>query len=505
MNALIIGGGLGGLFSGAILAKEGLKVTILEKNATVGGGLQSFTRFGEIFDTGMHVVGGLQEGGNIRRICNYLGIWDKIHLRKIPSECTDRLYFAEDKKYYQIASGKDQFVASLSRYFPRQYDNLVGYVEAMYRVVEEMDLFHLRPEMRDIFSHSKDFGMSAERFIAKYISDERLRQIVAYLNPLYGGRANMTPAFIHATISVLHLNGLNRFAGGSQLFAEALSDYIKERGGQVIVGDGVQQIHTEGRNITGVTSQTGKFFTADYYISDIHPCTLLTLLDDASILPKAYRMRLQEIPNTYSAFILYLKLKPKTFPYLSHTGYYMQSYDMMWNFGNASQTGNSQSPNGKFSWPLGFLYMTPPEIEQGEFSRKMIITAPMVWQEVSRWEDTSVGHRGLEYEEWKKACAEKLLSGMEEMYPGFRGYVENMNTASPLTIRDYYGVKEGAMFGYAKDWKNMALSLVPVVTKIPNLLLTGQCNNLHGFCGVPLTAINTCEAILGRNYVINKL
>ena len=61
------------------------------------------------------------------------------------------------------------------------------------------------------------------------------------------------------------------------------------------------------------------------------------------------------------------------------------------------------------------------------------------------------------------------------------------------------------MFGYAKDWRNMALSWVPVATKIPNLLLTGQCINLHGFCGVPLTAISTCEAILGQNHLTNKL
>ena len=66
-RVLIIGGGLGGLFSGAILAKEGMEVTVLEKNVSIGGGLQSFTRFGEVFDTGMHVLGGLQEGGNIRR------------------------------------------------------------------------------------------------------------------------------------------------------------------------------------------------------------------------------------------------------------------------------------------------------------------------------------------------------------------------------------------------------------------------------------------------------
>ena len=77
-KVVIIGGGLGGLFTGAILSKEGLHVTVLEKNTTIGGGLQSFKRFGETFDTGMHVIGGMQAGGNIRKICNYLGILDQV-------------------------------------------------------------------------------------------------------------------------------------------------------------------------------------------------------------------------------------------------------------------------------------------------------------------------------------------------------------------------------------------------------------------------------------------
>ena len=41
-QVVIIGGGLGGLFTGAILSKEGFCVTILEKNAMIGGGLQTF-------------------------------------------------------------------------------------------------------------------------------------------------------------------------------------------------------------------------------------------------------------------------------------------------------------------------------------------------------------------------------------------------------------------------------------------------------------------------------
>lgn len=70
-TVVIIGAGLGGLFTGAILSKEGFKVTLLEKNATIGGGLQTFRRFGESFDTGMHIVGGLTPEGNIRKICKY--------------------------------------------------------------------------------------------------------------------------------------------------------------------------------------------------------------------------------------------------------------------------------------------------------------------------------------------------------------------------------------------------------------------------------------------------
>ena len=73
-KVIIIGAGLGGLFTGAILSKEGFEVTLLEKNALIGGGLETFHRFGEHFDTGMHVIGGMHPDGNIWKICRYLGI-----------------------------------------------------------------------------------------------------------------------------------------------------------------------------------------------------------------------------------------------------------------------------------------------------------------------------------------------------------------------------------------------------------------------------------------------
>lgn len=493
-SVVIIGGGLGGLFTGAILAKEGIKVTVIEKNATVGGGLQSFTRFGEVFDTGMHVIGGMRDGGNIRRICEYLGIFDKVHIMDVDSDPIDVLYFSEDKHTYRIAEGKENFVASLVESFPDQGENLKNYVDAIFNIVGELDMFFLRPSVDYIQNHCDDFMMAANEFIAKYVSNKRLQSVLAYMNPLYAGRKGKTPAYIHALISVLYIDGPSRFAGGSQLFANTLSDLITECGGEVIAGDGVAHIATEERTITSVTTRKGRSFTADYYISAIHPCSLLKLLDDESALPKAYRNRLEDIPNSYSAFTLNIKLKPNTLRYFNHSRYYMSRYDDIWNFDRSDRP-----------WPLGFLYMTPPEIEQGEYSTKMIVTAPMTWDLVKQWEDTTLGHRTAEYEAWKEECKEKLLTCMEEVIPNFRECVEKINTASPLTIRDYYAVKEGAMCGYSKDCNNIVLSQVPIVTKIKNLLLTGQNCNIHGFCGVPLVAINTAEVILGKNYVLNRI
>lgn len=493
-SVVIIGGGLGGLFTGAILAREGVGVTVLEKNTNAGGGLQSFTRFGETFDTGMHVITGMKEGGNVYRICKYLGILDKVHVEHIGTDVVDRIFFAEDGRTYDMMQGRERFIDSLAKDFPEQRQNLERYVEAMYRIVDEVDMFYLRPSSSANLVHSDEFMMAASDFIDSYITDKRLSSILAYMNTLYGGGRGITPAYIHAIVSVLSINGPSRFAGGSQLFADTLRDSIVSNGGRVITGDEVTRVCTKDKVIDCVVTSKGHSYTADHYICAIHPCTFIRLLDDPKALPKAFRDRLEELPNTYSAFILNIRLKPGKFRYIGHMSYYMSRYADMWNFG--SETGE---------WPVGFLFTTPPEIGQGEYSTKMIIASPMSWNTVRRWENTTVGRRGSEYEDWKCRCTDLLLDRMERLYPDFRDCIENINSASPLTIRDYYGVKDGSMYGFAKDCRNILLTHIPVATKISNLLLTGQNINLHGFCGVPLTAINTSEAILGNNYVLNRI
>ena len=94
---------------------------------------------------------------------------------------------------------------------------------------------------------------------------------------------------------------------------------------------------------------------------------------------------------------------------------------------------------------------------------------------------------------------------MERMYPGFRDSIDFAFASSPLTIRDYYGNKEGSNYGFQKDSDNLMLSQMSVATKVKNLYLTGQNVNIHGLCGVSLTAIETAEALVGHNTIVHKI
>jgi all-trans-retinol 13,14-reductase len=129
----------------------------------------------------------------------------------------------------------------------------------------------------------------------------------------------------------------------------------------------------------------------------------------------------------------------------------------------------------------------------------------MSFDTVKKWENTTTGKRGEEYTAFKKRCEEQIINKLEKIFPDIRACIKSIYSASPLTIRDFYNQKEGALYGVKKDCNNMMLSHIPVRTKLKNLLLSGQNINLHGMVGTPLTAINTCAELLGMEYLLNEI
>lgn len=119
--------------------------------------------------------------------------------------------------------------------------------------------------------------------------------------------------------------------------------------------------------------------------------------------------RLSGKAGEYSEFLFSLlavhKDETGTFPYINHSIYITRNYADIWQFGNASKP-----------WPLGLLMMTPPVAGQGQWSEKVLITVPMLFDKVSRWADTTTGHRGDDYARWKEERAAEVLAMVEKRF-----------------------------------------------------------------------------------------
>lgn len=499
-TSVIIGGGLGGLFCGALLAKQGVQVTVLEKNAIAGGGLQCFKRNGVSYETGMHLVSGFQEGGSLNRICKYLGIMDRLRLQPMPADAMDSVIYIDNEGKptlsYNLPQGREAFADYLKQQFPAEAEGIDSYMKDMYEMTDTLDLYHLRPTSVLMLQHPWMYR-PVDEFIAHHVKDPRLREILAHHCPMYGGKSNSTPAYIHAAIQVLYIDGSQIFVGGSQQLADALTDCICQNGGKVLAGDAVSHVEVESRKVLWVETKSGKRYEGDNYISDIHPVSLFNLCAEGTF-QKSFTNRLRSIPNTYSSFTVFFHFKPGMEMVLNRPIYVLREKASVWDmYDYSSRQDKNLGAGSSLPWPVGFLMVTPPGGQN-----TLSAVSPMQISECEEWADSRVGHRPEAYRAWKEKRIEAMTEAIARIYPDFKNRIDSVFGASPLTIRDFYNVPEGSMYGFRKDTNNIFLSNVSARTKVENLYLTGQNIGLHGICGVPLTAIKTVESILGKDSVL---
>jgi all-trans-retinol 13,14-reductase len=112
-DAVIIGSGMGSLCCAYILAKEGMKVCVLEKNRQIGGSLQIYSRDKTVFETGVHYIGGLDEGQNLNSYFKYFGLMQELKLHKLNEDGFDIISFKGDDQLYPHAQGYDNFIEKL--------------------------------------------------------------------------------------------------------------------------------------------------------------------------------------------------------------------------------------------------------------------------------------------------------------------------------------------------------------------------------------------------------
>jgi all-trans-retinol 13,14-reductase len=490
-DIIIIGSGLGGLVCGYILSKNGYKVAILEKNAQIGGCLQTFTRKGIKFDTGMHYIGSMNKGQIMYRFFKYLNLTEDVKISRLNRDGHDIINFRGEE--YPLASGYENFEDKLSEKFPKNRSEIKEYIKRIRKIANASPLYNLHEINNSVFIETDYIKTSINDFIASITSNNVLRNVLAGNLPLYAGTKDKTPTYIHALINNLYIQSAYRIIGGSDIIAESLAKSIRSFGGDVFTKSDVLKIICDEYKAKAVMLADGTIFEGENFISNIHPQATLEKLD-SNLIRKAYRDRINELGNTISNFTLYLKFKENTTPYLNYNYYYYDN-ESVWDASSYKID----------TWPNSYLYMHQCSKDLQKYADSAEMIGYMRFDEVKQWEDTTIGQRGSDYIEFKERKAQLMLDKLEKSFPGIKNSIESYYTSSPLTYRDYTATKEGSMYGIERDKNFPTQTLVSQRTKIPNLFLTGQNINSHGILGVTIGAVITCAEFLGINFIIKDI
>jgi prolycopene isomerase len=460
-DAVIIGAGISGLVCGCYLAKAGMKVLIVEKNAQPGGYCTSFTRQGFLFDACAHSLGSLREGEVLATILKDLMIFDRIAFHK-SSPC-DTVIAPDLRVSFYNDIGKT--ISEFSKCFKKESVKIGEFFEYINNL--------------NGFAHVKLRKQTFKEFLDSYFYDERLKSIISIITL---GNVGLPPSTLSAFTAVklyrqFMLDGGYYPIGGMQKFPDILTQRFKELGGNFISLSVVTKILVENHRACGVILKSGEKVFSKYVVSACDAKQTFNDLISAESIDNKFLDKVNSLCPSISAFILYIGLDGTSeglFP-KGVNFWYLPDYDI-----EAVQKINEEGKSIDFNrqWFLGRFI---PD------SKSFILIANMPFKTASFWEKN------------RQSFSDGLINQVEKIIPTFKSHIRYVDSATPQTLYKWTLNYHGASYGWASLPEQFALEGLAQLTSLKNLYLAGHWTTVvQGIPGVAYIGKDTANIIIRR-------
>ncbi len=451
-DVVVIGAGNGGLTAACTLARQGVKTLLLERHNVPGGCATSFRRGRFEFEVALHQLSGLgskDKPGPLFNVLDKLGVVDRLE------------WIAMDNLYRLVVPGqiditlkadRQAAIATLQEYFPAEKENISTFFDFLYKFVFEFFSTFRDPEPtpENYPLYFKYSLASTQSVFDEYFTDPLLKQVLS----TYWGYVGVPPSsltfmdmamllFAYIELKPGHLKG------GSQALSTAILDQYLESGGVARFNCGAKKILVEDSQITGVVTEDGTTIKTKYIISNASTLAVYTEMIDPEHVPQEQLKILGGSTVGPSSLTLYIGLdcEPATVGINETTTFIGNVADMDEVFASFREV---ESEDGYVL--LSCYNLSDPEASPPGTSQIAVVNL--------KYAEPWLNIPPHQYYEKKYEVADQLLDKIEQVFPGFREHIEEIEVATPLTHIRYLATPGGAIYGfdqYAKD-SNMFLS-----------------------------------------------
>jgi all-trans-retinol 13,14-reductase len=492
-DAIVIGSGLGGLIAGALYARAGHRVLVLERNANFGGAATVYRHGSLAIEASLHEVDGLDAEDPKMPVLRALGLD-----RDIPFVDVGDLHEVRSPllgEPFVLPHGYDAGLAATKRRFSQHAKGIEGYFERIRAVRHAVATISEHQDDRDwwlwnaptlpwrLWPLVRDRGATiGEVFRRLFGEHEAVKFALASNLGYYTDDPETMPFISYAIPQASYLLGGGHYIrGGSQVLTDRLVAIIRDAGGEAETNREVDAFLLSGDSVRGLrhralSGDDAKEESAPVVFGNAAPTVLAAMLPDAKRALFMARYKDRRLSLSLWTISLGLSRRSREFgvkrystailpPWLTAISRYREA---------AAIPG--ENPATRIP-PYGFVAYD--QIDSGLNQSGPFLASLVGLDRIGNWAGLTAEAKRTRKERWM----DQIIEDLDRQYPGIAGAIVQREMSTAETFQHYLNTPGGALYGFAPESRGFT----PLAeTAVGGLYLASAFTGGGGFTGAIL-------------------
>ncbi len=499
---VIIGGGMGGLTAGALLANAGASVAVLEAHEFPGGCCHTFPMGRYRFCAAVHYIFSCGEGEPVHNVLRKLGLEETVTFERLDPEGFDHFSCPSEGMRFRIPNGLGKWSERLADRFPEERAGIAKFFGTVQTLWTELQLL---PDELRLLDVPKAVLQSPHVLRYRRWTLQRLFDSLGLSKPVQAilstqlGDLGLPPSEVSLLIYVALVS---RYGDGAYYptehfshFIDAFADAITRSPGSTLsLNTEVTAAKMEGGRLRSVTTADGREFRGTHFICNADPQWFVSLVGREQF-PQKY---LQSVDYEYSAssFSVYLGVR----------GIDLRDHGFgnwnVWHYPRLDVNDIYAAQHRRDDLGDPWLFMSTPTLcspraktlhaPEGEQILELITTC--AYEPFERAQKTGL----REYTRRKVALRDRMIATVERHYvPNLRRHLAIRVAGTPTTNRRYLWAPGGNIYGSALTPENVSERRLKWRTPVENLFFTGASAAFPSIGGTVSGAARLYTALTG--------
>ncbi|HEY1958998.1 MAG TPA: NAD(P)/FAD-dependent oxidoreductase [Polyangiaceae bacterium] len=495
VDDLIVGAGMAGLTVGALLARAGRRVLVLEAHDVPGGYAHTFAVRNHRFCAQVHYVFGCGEGETIGALLDDLGIAERVPFLRLDPEGFDHVVVGSER--VRVPNGLAKYRDRLIRRFPESREPLRRYFHEVSAVGEELAQLPERitpwVALTSVHRHLRllrYLRWTLSNFYDHVGMPPLLRAILAGQS----GDYLLPPRDVSFLLHVALVSGYDKGAYYPKHhffhFVDTLADVIRRAPGcAILLEHEVDRIDVDRGRVSSVRTKNGRTFRARRYISNVDPRRTAELAGPAWFAADRRRLRYDYSCGTFTIYLAVKNLDLRDHGFGSFNVWHYPHADL-------DRLYDDQLVRHDLSNP--WLFMSTPTLHSDEpglcpaGEQVLELATAVDYERFARMrrEDRRA------YNREKKMLVDALLAIVEARYvPHLRDHLSMRIAGTPATNERFCNAPRGNAYGAALTPANVGFGRGPYRSAIENLWMANATAGFPSVAGAVGAGVNLFAAL----------